>query len=64
MHAFILFYWRTIRDSSHFLNSLEFCHKESREETSVGLVYCGKVGRVEKKPEGRETFGIKEYNSL
>jgi hypothetical protein len=37
---------------------LEFCYKESGEETSVGLVYFGKVGRGERRPEGWGTFGI------
>jgi len=37
---------------------LEFCHKESGEETSVGLVYFGKVGGGERRPEGWGTFGI------
>jgi hypothetical protein len=37
---------------------LEFRHKESGEETSVGLVYVGKVGRGERRSEGWETFGI------
>jgi len=37
---------------------LKFRHKESGEETSVGLVYVGKVGRGERRSEGWEAFGI------
>jgi hypothetical protein len=37
---------------------LKFSHKESGEEALVERVYWGRVKRGEKRPEGRETFGI------
>jgi hypothetical protein len=49
-----------------YYSLLKFCHKESGEETSVGLVYFGKVERGERGPVRMVdpwNLEFREYNS-